>query len=358
MSIWNKVLAWLIGLSAIGLLIMAARAMQVRACYMDAAQKLEKSIARVKEDNRILRQGTAENPGILALTTELYKWQVSRPRVVANCVAQVPKGAATIAVSTDPAKPHGIVPNNRIFAFEQGDATAPGGFLGEFNVVAADAKGLTLAPAYPLTAADLKMIESATRPWVIYDQLPSDSHEAFAGLTDEQIKATLPAGTADEYAKDGKPADEKDPPERIVDKNYVRQLRDYAHLLDFYRRQYTVLVDENEATKRDRALAEESAADAQRQFQFFQNLNAEIKAKLEKTEKERDVVGKFEGENPTGGLIKMLKDKIASIDAAIERTIKENKAMAGQIAQKQLEAAREIDARTRAVARTAAGGEK
>jgi hypothetical protein len=359
MSIWNKVLLWLIGLSSLGLLIMAARAFQAHAYWMDTAQKLEKSIARVKDDNRLLLMGDNENPGINKERVLLHKLLVDRPRVWMNCVAQVPKGAATINVAIDMPGPHGIIANNTIYAFEEPSADAPGRYLGEFNVTAAAEKQLTLAPAYPLTPSDLMKVESTKQPWILYDALPQDNHEAFAGLTEDQLKTFLPPETLAEFAKDGKPATEQDSKDRIDEqKNYVRQLRDYSQLLDFYRRQYTILFDETEATTRDKALVDESLADAQRQVQFFQNLSTELKTQLGKTEKERDAVAKFAGDRLEGGVLKMLKDKLASIEGAINRMIEENKAMAGQIAQKQLEATRQIDARTRAMAQSAAGGEK
>ena len=133
MSIWNKVLLWLIGLSSLGLLIMAARAFQAHAYWMDTAQKLEKSIDRVKDENRLLLVGDKENLGINKERVLLHKLLVDRPRVWMNCVAQVPKGAATINVAIDMPGPHGIIANNTIYAFEAAFRRRTGPILGRIQ---------------------------------------------------------------------------------------------------------------------------------------------------------------------------------------------------------------------------------
>ena len=84
----------------------------------------------------------------------------------------------------------------------------------------------------------------------LFNVLPQDNHDSFASLTDDQKKAMLPADTLAEYQKDGKPATEQDPKERIdAQKNYVRQLRSTA-LSNNARQQNTILFDESEATTR------------------------------------------------------------------------------------------------------------
>jgi hypothetical protein len=214
--------------------------------------------------------------------------------------------------------------------------------LGEFNVTKVDDKAITLVSAYPLTPLDMKKLGATRGVWAFCDFLSQDNHEAIAPLTDEQKRAILPADTVDEFIKDGKPADEKDPKE-LVDGNgnYVRRLRDYGLMFNYARRQNTILYDEIESVKRDRSYIEDGLADAQRQVQFAQNQVTESRALLEKKKKEVDAVAKVR---------KLLEEKLASITEAVTRLIEENKAMAGQIAEKQLEATRRIDARTRAMA--------
>ncbi len=52
-----------------------------------------------------------------------------------------------------------------------------------------------------------------------------------------------------------------------------------------------------------------------------------------------------------------LDKELAAVNAEIARLIETNKAMAGRIAKLQLEAARRIDERTRAMAQSGAGGQ-
>jgi hypothetical protein len=357
MSIWNKVLLWLIGLASLGFLILAAHTLQTHSFWMATAQKLEKSLGDEMQKTGLRGENRALKADVEKELLELHKLLVDRPQVWSNCTVQVninkPKATAAIVAAIEmpvdaagkPA-PHGIAASSTLYAFEEPTAENPGRYLGEFNVTKAEEKQIALQPAYPLGQLDQKKLDDAKgRLWTFYNVLPQDNHEAFAQLTDEQKKSLSPPGAPAEYFKDGKPADPQDPKERIdAQGKYVRQLRDYAQLLNNARQQNTILFDESEATKRDKALIEESLADAQRQVQFSQNAITELKTLLAKKEKERNAVA---------NLRTLLKDKLASIEGKIKDLIEDNKAKAGQIAQKQIEATREIDARTRAMAQAA-----
>jgi hypothetical protein len=360
MSIWNKVLLWLIGLASLAFLILGARTLKTHEFWMSSAQKLEKSLGDETLKTGLRAEVRELNVDINKQLVELHKLLVDWPQVWSNCAVQVrPDKSSVVVVAAiempaDAAGkqfPHGIPANGTLYAFEESPAGTPSRYLGEFNITKSEDKQVTLQPAFPLGALDKKKITEARGPWTFFNVLPQDNHDSFASLTDDQMKALLPADTLAEYQKDGKPATEQDPKERIdAQKNYVRQLRDYAQLLNNARQQNTILFDESEATTRDLALVKTSQDDAQRQVQFAQNLIAELKTQLGKAEKARDAVAKFNKDQLEGGLLKQLKDKLASIEAEINRLIEQNKAMAGQIAQKQLEATRLIDARTRAMA--------
>jgi hypothetical protein len=357
MYIWNKVLLWLIGLASIGFLILAARSLQTHAYWLDTAQKLQKSIGDEGAKTGLMGKNLELKTEIAKARLDLHRWLVDRPQVWSNCAVQVNKANATVVAAIDSPIPHGIPGSGTLFAFEEPTANSPGRYMGEFNVMKADERQILLQPAYPLTPFEIKKLTESRGPWSFYNALPQDNHDSFAALTDEQKKAMLPAATLAEYVKDGKPAEEQDPKERIdAGRRYVRQLRDYAQLLDHARRKFTILVDEIESAKRDKALVDESLADAQRQVQFAQNRIADSKLLLAKREKERDDVAAYGPDRQLqGGLLKLITDKIALIKGMIDDTIAKNKAMAGQIAQKQLEATRLIDARTRVMAQNASG---
>ena len=67
-------------------------------------------------------------------------------------------------------------------------------------------------------------------PLVIYEVPPADRHEAFAHLSEADIKVLLPAPVppevVEQYLKDGKPAGPMDPPERVW--RLVRFTKDFA----------------------------------------------------------------------------------------------------------------------------------
>jgi hypothetical protein len=366
MSIWNKVLLWLIGLASIGFLILGARTLKTHQFWMSSAKKLETSLG-----NEVLRTGLHSevrelNAEIGEQRLQLHKLLVDWPQVWSNCAVQVrPDRNSVVVVATiePPADaagkvlaPHGIPAAGTLYAFEDTPAGEPGRYLGEFNVTKVEEKQITLQPAFSPGQLDVKKINEASRaPWTFFNVLPQDNHDTFALLTEDQKKAILPADSVGDYQADGKPAGPQVPKDRIdAQGNYVRPLRDYAQLLNHARLQNTILYDEMEATTRDLALVKGAQEDAQRQVQFAQNQITEFKALLAKREKERDAVAQFNKDQKDqleGGLLKQLKDKLAAIEAEINRLIEQNKAMAGQIAQKQLEATRLIDARTRAMAK-------
>ncbi|MCC6124294.1 MAG: hypothetical protein IT426_04990 [Pirellulales bacterium] len=348
----------LIGLASIGFLILAARSLRTHSYWLGTAQKLQKSIGDEGAKTGFRGQNRQLKAEIAEVRRVLHPWLVDRPQIWSNCAVQVNRANATVVAAVDSPIPHGIPASGTLFAFEEPTANSAGRYMGEFNVTKADERQIALQPAYPLTPLEMKKLSESRGPWSFYNVLPRDKHEAFATLTDEQKKAMLPAESLTEYVKDDKPADEQQDPKERIDrdtKKYVRPLRDYAQLLDHARRQFTVLVDEIESAKRDKALVDEGLADAQQQVQFAQNRIAALKLLLAKKEKERDDVAAYRDGQLQGGLLKLLTDKIAIIKGMIDETIAKNKAMAGRIAQLQLEATRLIDARTRAMAQNASG---
>ena len=68
-------------------------------------------------------------------------------------------------------------------------------------------------------------------------------------------------------------------------------------------------------------------------------------------------MAKFAGErNLVADLSKAIEQKLEEVQADISKLLEKNQAMAGRIAKQQLEAARRIDQRTRAMAQSGTGG--
>jgi molybdopterin converting factor small subunit len=179
----------------------------------------------------------------------------------------------------------------------------------------------------------------------MYDTMPTDNHEAFAGLTESQLKPLLPAAVLAEYVRDGQPAQPGDPDRCKVAGKYVRALRDYAGMRDTFFRQRTVLVDQIEAGKRDQQYVEEALADAKTEVSFFETEKATIQALVKKFAEQRDAVLAH---------LRRIEKSLAGFKAMIDRQLTDNQRMANQIGAIQFKA-RQIDQQTRVMAQATAG---
>ena len=317
------------------------------------AQQYAKKISELQNEDKVTEEGGMLNgqfqPGIEQVRAELNKLTVDRQRVWYKCDPQVnvnrQTGAVSIKVSIDQPNP-GIANKSILYVFEDVPAAQQGRFLGEFKVTAVADKQITLEPAFILTPADLKKLAEAKKPWNLYDSLPHDNHEILSQLNEQDKKAMLPADSAEEYIEDGKPAPQGAPAGNIVDGKYSRPLRDYGYLFDTYRMKITELVDREQAAMRDKQMVEDTLADAKLQVQFWKKQGTVVKAILAEMVRQSDAVTTH---------LDNLQKKIAEAKAAITELIKNNKAMAGQIAKIQLDATRRIDERTRAMAQSANG---
>jgi hypothetical protein len=99
-------------------------------------------------------------------------------------------------------------------------------YMGEYKVVGdpnADLAALTLTPTMPLTDAQIEQLQDPNTTWVLYEVMPVDAHEAFAGMSAEQLSQLISAGTIDpqryealiaNFARDLQQGNDTDPPER------------------------------------------------------------------------------------------------------------------------------------------------
>ena len=168
---------------------------------------------------------------------------------------------------------------------------------------------------------------------MLYDILPSDNHEIYAGMSDEQKKAMLPPNpeALKEFLKDGKPAEKDDPKDCVVDGIYVRPLRDYRVLLGAEREKQVLLTDTIATALKDQKLVEDALAEGRKQEEACKKEIDTSKNDLANVGRESDDVAAY---------LKALEDALASTQTTITNFIETNKAMASQIAKYQLEAAR------------------
>jgi hypothetical protein len=172
--------------------------------------------------------------------------------------------------------PAGLSPETVVCLFEQGPAKPPAAdgtpqgaqYLGEFRVSAAAAQEATLMPVLPLDDFERARLTASRGPWIVYERMPADRHEVFAGLSEEALKQKLPPQSVEDYLRHGKEAGPDDPEERKVgldaDGNrlppdeldkaakvvYQRRLRDYSTEFDeLTRRRLVVSADIAAVTK-------------------------------------------------------------------------------------------------------------
>ncbi len=122
----------------------------------------------------------------------------------------------------------------------RGDCRVPLAYLGRYRVVATTDQTVSLISDGPLDLAQRKMIgDQAT--WVLYEQLPLDSHEMFAEVPLEQLRGLIPLdrfnqlgvnilpaqyqAMLEDYLRDGKPADERSdrPEDMALTVEFVRE---------------------------------------------------------------------------------------------------------------------------------------
>ncbi len=125
------------------------------------------------------------------------------------------------------AKSNNIEAKTILYAFKElPDANntmfLPSVYLGEFVATAVTESSVTLAPTVPLDADQLQQIRVVDSIWVLYEVLPVDGHEFFAGLDDATLRTLIPQGRMTQaeydalitsYLRTGTPATDDDPPQ-------------------------------------------------------------------------------------------------------------------------------------------------
>jgi len=384
MSIWNKVLLGLIFVASIAFFVLGARALQTHKYWGEQVLKLETELAEAAKSRREMEDEVRQ------LAVGLHGQLIDRGRVWYGCrPQQVSAETGEVSVMTDFPDPNGIEAQTVLWVFDEVDCQKGGSYLGQFTVAAVGGQSnrlLQLKPCMRMSQEQRQRLQQSQATngvtWALYETMPADNHQSFAGLDAEQLKALLPERSVEEYIMDGQLAtleaikqrglqgnvfkvDEtgeivkRTEPEDIQKKGleveveaeneqgrYVRQLRDYEELFRQYDLQRAALVDKWDATTRENSYIAKVLDDAKLQLQYRQNEKDRLKADRTKYFQERDVALAH---------LEAVRGKLAAIRAAIEEAIKTNQAMAGEIARIQQEATRIIDEETRKMAQAEAG---
>jgi hypothetical protein len=265
---------------------LSAAALKIQASHGALKNKLEEQVAAELKTLQVLREGRsaaagdeavlaalqAENEaytaGLRQLKVELHNATYGRGRVWTEVKPNAPAADGTTTVAIEEPTPHGLHPQSVVYVFEQGSLAEGAHYLGEFAVTEVGEGVATLAPAITLTPAEQERLNNSNANWIIYEQMPIDSHDTFAALSEDELRGLLPERSVSEYLKDGQPAGADDPAERVLSRKvegeqqqfYQRRLRDYAAHFHELQLQFFVLQNLIEQKEKDNALLEQTVA--------------------------------------------------------------------------------------------------
>jgi len=379
MSIYNKVLSGAIIFFSLIFLYMAARTLKIHQHWRQRAHTQEQRIAELRKENQELLAGSEDGTklGVKQLQLALDELIIdrNRGRVWYGCQPQQPNAqTGQVRVVIDKPEPHAVAVKSLLYLFEQTEtatAVGKGGqYLGQFEVEAVDAKQVALKPARKMSLPELQRLAQSKGPWAMYELMPIDEHDIFAGLSDDEKKQILPPDTVADYLKDGQPATWEqmaewgvtgslvdDAGKALVDDKtgekiagakgtFVRQLRDYQSLFQWYDLERTRLFDLAESGQRDKNYMLAAAADAKKDVQFRHDEIETLKVELGKCRAEQEAVVAHDN---------ALKQKLADLKAAVLQMIATNQALASQIAKIQWDASRRIDQQLRVMVQSGEG---
>ncbi len=331
MNIWNKVLLGLIVVTLIPLFYFSLQALKTHRHWRTAAKKIEAQLPILTERIDTLRYGDPNQDDgecLQSVRMELYKYFVNRGRIWKKCVFQGVKGNEVL-VSVGKPSPHQIAENMVLFVFDEASIRDGGCFLGEFRVNSLNPPNqVVLTPTMGLSPRARKRIQGGKGLWTLCEVMPKDTHKVFAGMSKKELRSRMPAQVVDEYLAHGKDGKQ-------------RQLRDYYVLLKESDHQEAVLLEEKRSAKRNKQYMEAAVKDAKQQELFRQTERASLMEKLEKVKRERKAALAYQ---------QSLEKELAQLEAKIAQLMKDNRAVAAEIAKMQSEMIRRVDRRTAVVA--------
>jgi hypothetical protein len=362
MSIVSKLLVALILVASAGFVYLAAGVLRTQGSWQAVVAGYEQKIDEAKKANdQILNGGqrareTAyrpenglpkvdqadplDKPGIRQLEIAVENLLVDRGPVWHGTRGQVTE-TGDASVTIDRPKPHQIKDKTVLYVFEAsrpGEQTA-GAYLGEFKVTGVTDQTLALSPAARFTPAELRKVGESQPTWVLFEVLPIDRYDVFAGLTDEQLSALLPEASRALYLRHGKPAETTDPPEQVLDGKFERPLRDYGQALRTLRLELWANQEAAALANSDLAAMQKAVAAANQEVTLQDAEIARLEDDLKKSTAERDLVKEQAG---------ALEARVAAIEAETTKLLEENKKLAAQWTAMQLEAAGKINQLSRA----------
>ncbi|QDT67310.1 hypothetical protein MalM25_02070 [Planctomycetes bacterium MalM25] len=211
----------------------------------------------------------------------------------------------------------GLTADSIIYLFEQGPVEgfeqdpAPNAYLGEFRVDEVQGRQASLEPLdqLELDAAGAERLLQSRGPWIVYETMPADNRDLFAGLEEETLRRLLPDSSVEEYLRDGTPAQGDDDPNRLVDvdtdgklvspddpdnkavgQQYRRRLRDYTYLLNDYERERAELYARQQAVTEDLAKLADALENAKKVEAYRQEELGKWQDDLAAVDRDREAI--------------------------------------------------------------------
>jgi hypothetical protein len=367
---WGYVLVVVgIVLSTFGFMILAAEVLRINSVYRTAINTKTEQLRLLTENNSALEKGT-ENAEIIARLQAEQEPAVVMPENAESIPSLddldhqillatrlrgrvwrkvTPVGADATGVTVQAPSLAGLNNDTVVYVFEEGAAELPAEdgtprgkqYLGEFRIEKGEGQAVKLIPVHQLDQFEQQRLAASRSPWVIYETMPADRHAIFAGMSDEELRKTLPKQSIEEYIRHGKEATADDdearqvgydadgkrlPPEQLGEaakRLYQRRLRDYATEFDELNRR-RVAIDvatadtEQSIARITETLATENAVKASKERQVQQ-----LKTDLAGIQKERQTIDRH---------LALVQQQLSRAQQLLDAALKRNAALARQLA--------------------------
>lgn len=364
-------------LSAVLYFVLAAGVLQYNAAFRKQVNELQAQLAQTNDQIEALRTGTKNTqllnqmrgiPGAtegselqiadeaeellsigqlehkLHLVTRL-RGRVWRKVAPAGFDPQTGTVKVTIAAPT----PSGLEPGRILFLFEDGPPAHPEPtegpqYLGEFRVTEVTGQVATLVTVNKLDDVELKRLANSPGNWAMYETMPVDEVELFAGMSADELRKLLPEASVEEYIRQGTPAGPDDDEWHVVGfdeegnqlgpndigkavkKTYQRRLRDYATEFAELNRHRVMLLASVAAVTEDNARLKTALASAEKLGAFREEEIRKLKNDLAGVEKERTIIEQH---------LATVQQQLATTRKLLNEAIAENRRLADDMARRE-----------------------
>jgi hypothetical protein len=285
MSIWSKVLVGLIFVAILPFFYLSLRLLKTNDAWRREVNLWQNSVQQTVNGPPGPNLDTLAQE-VRDARAQLHDVVVDRGRVWSSVNPERPfnsnTGKGTVAVEQP--SPHRLTAKMVLFVFD------PNSYLGEFQVAEAGDKTVALEPSLKMSDRQLKRVAASAGNWTMYEVMPIDRHGLFTGLDKEALSKMLPPERVDAYVRDQQEAQPGDPPQRVFDGKYERQLTDFNMLFHELNRQISMAADLKLAAEKDVASLNSALANGKRQVAFHDAEIADTKKELARSEAERDLM--------------------------------------------------------------------